>query len=152
MRLTKILTLFITLFLTLQFAQARPPENATQIMEHLEILGYDVNMDTKHIKARHKKYLNIFLKKYRDGILVTAFFGSSKYAAAHRDAYLRLVNKLNRDAAAARYYVDKQGDLRIEGYYPGPYHKKNFTAFIDTFNLEKANLSDKLDTLKKFLK
>jgi hypothetical protein len=144
--------LVLGLLLGLQFSYAKPPKNAAEVMEHLEVLGYDVSMNTKRIKAKHDKYLNIFLKQYRNGILVTAFFGATDYGKKHRKEFETLLNKLNADAAAGRYYVDKDGDLAIEAYYPGPYQKKNFTAFLDAFNYEQDNLAENLSELNKFIK
>ncbi len=152
MKHVKILLLLAATLLSFQFANARPPENATEVMEHLEILGYDVSMNTERVKATHKKHLNVFLKKYRGGILVTAIFGGTEYGKQHLDEFLKIVNQLNADAAAARYYVDKDGDLIVEGYYPGPYRKKNFTTFMEAYNYESTNLADKLEKLKKFIK
>jgi hypothetical protein len=147
-----VLRLFSLLLLGFQLSHARPPVQATEVMEHLEILGYDVSMNTKRIKATHDKYLNILVKKYRDGILVTSIFGGTDYGKKHPDKFLRVINELNAAAAAGRYYRDDDGDLIIEAYYPGPYCKKNFTIFLDAYNYEKENLAKHFKELKRFIK
>ncbi|RME07468.1 MAG: hypothetical protein D6812_00085 [Deltaproteobacteria bacterium] len=130
---------------------AAPPDHAVDLIKHLEFLGYDVSMDSERIIAKHSKHLNILLKKYRGGILVTAYFGGSAYGKQHRTEWLSVINALNQEAAAARYYLDGDGDLIIEGYYPGDYDKKSFGLFIETFNLEGMNLAKKSNDLMKYL-
>jgi len=146
-----VLSLFIVL-LSLGTLQATPPEPAVEIVKHLEFLGYKATMDSKKIKATHPKHFNIFLKKFRGGILVTAYYGATKYAASHRCEFLELVNTLNRGATAGRFYLDKDGDLVVEGYYPGTYNRESFGVFIDSFNEERSNLAKNLKELELFIK
>ena len=131
---------------------AAPPDNSIDIIKHLEFEGYDVSMDSNRIKATHSRELNVLLQKYRGGMLVTAFFGGSDYGKQNRGEWLVLINKLNQGAAAARYYIDKDGDMAIEAYYPGEYNKKAFSAFLDAFNLERSHLSEVGSEIRKFLK
>ena len=148
----KLLAILVAGVLGMGFLHATPPEPAVDIVKHLEFLGYKATMDSKRIKATHPKHFNIFLKKFRGGILVTTFYGATKYAASHRCEFLKVVNTLNRGATAGRYYLDKDGDLVIEGYYPGVYNRESFGIFIDSFNEERRNLSRNLKTLELFLK
>jgi len=148
----KFLLLIVTGAMSLTMLHATPPEPAVEIVKHLEFLGYKATMDSKKIKAVHSKYFNIFLKKFKGGILVTTYYRATKYAASHRCEFLKIINKLNREAIAGRYYLDKEGDLVIEGYYPGTYQRTSFGIFIDSFNEEQRNLAKNLKTLKLFLK
>ncbi|WP_456391543.1 hypothetical protein [Nitratifractor sp.] len=138
--------------LSVNFLYATPPEPAVDIVKHLEFLGYKATMDSNKIKATHPKYFNIFLKKFRGGILVTAYYGATSYAASHRGKFLELVNKLNQEATAGRYYLDKDGDLAIEGYYPGTYRRTNFGTFLEAFNEERNHLVKHIKELEPFLK
>ncbi len=147
----KIVFILISIIIT-SVSYATPPKHASDVMKHLEFLGYDVSMDTKRIKAIHPTYLNIFIRQYRGGMLVTAFFGGSKYGKNNKDSWLILLNKLNKNATAAKYYIDDDGDMTIEAYYPGEYNKKSFSAFLDAFNLESIQLVQVADKIKKYLK
>ena len=147
-----IVTLFFAGILGIGVLQATPPEPAVEIVKHLEFLGYKAEMDSKKIKAKHSKHFNIFLRKFKGGILVTSFYGATKYAASHRCEFLELVNTLNSGATAGRFYLDKEGDLVIEGFYPGTYDRKSFGAFIDSYNEERRNLAKNIKSLELYLK
>lgn len=131
---------------------ASPPENSAAVVSHLEFLGYDVTVNEKHILAKHPKYLNILVKKYRGGMLLTSFFGGKEYGKKNIGSWQTLVNTLNREAAAARYYISKSGNLVIEGYFPGAYEKKRFGAFLTVYNLESAHIAKHGTEIKKYVK
>ena len=116
-------------------------------INHLEFLGYDVSDNDERLRVTHAQNLNFSLKKFRGGVLITTFFGGSEYGKNNRGSFLALVNKLNQGAVVARYYVDSDGDMVIEGYCPGEYNKKTFSAFLDAFNFEKSNLSENSDEI-----
>ncbi len=130
---------------------ADPPKDAVKIMKHLEFLGYKVSMDSKHIIAKHPEHLNFYLKKYRGGMLFTSYFTSNAAGKSHRQELISVVNDLNRNAAAARYYIDKDGDLAIEGYYPGSYERQRFGIFLDAYNLASENIAKHKKILVKYL-
>ena len=132
-------------------AVASPPENASDIIRHLEFMGYDTSMDSDGIEAKHTKYLNFFLKTYQGGILFRTFFTASDYGREHRSEWFELINKLNADSTASRYYIDEDGDLILEAYYPGVYEKQRFGVFVDAFNVELEHLKEVWDDLKKYV-
>ena len=131
---------------------AAPPANAAEVTKHLEFMGYKVTIKNKRMMAKHSKYLNIFLKKYRGGILLTSYFITSQYGKANKDKLLVIVNELNQGAAASRLYLDKAGDLVIEGYYPGDYRKDAFNTFMETYNLVGPQLGRKAKEIRLYLK
>jgi hypothetical protein len=131
---------------------ATPPSDAVDVIKHLEFLGYNASMDSKRIKALHPKHFNIFLKSFKGGILMTTYYGATPYGKSHREELLKEVNTLNRMAIAGRYYLDKEGDLVLEGYYPGAYDRQSFGVFLESFNEEKKSLGERLGRLEKFLK
>lgn len=130
-------------------ATAALPEKPDEVSQHLEFLGYQVSRDDEQITALHEKHANIVLKRYAGGILVSAYYVASDYGRSHRDEFIRLANQLNADAAAARYYVDKDGDLVIEGWYPGAYRKDTFGLFLENYNLMMGQLSEHYDELNR---
>lgn len=131
-------------------AVAAPPEKAGDIMEHLSFLGYKVSMDEKRITADHEEHLYFALKKYRTGMLATAFFGGSDYGKQNMGAFLQRVNELNRSAAVNRYYVDVDGDLAIEAFYPGEYDKQAFSAFMQVVQRAADELQE-VDDIAAYL-
>ncbi|WP_456432908.1 hypothetical protein [Nitratifractor sp.] len=147
--------LFVSIVLLLSVwggaAVADPPDDAIKVIKHLEFMGYDAKADAKHIIAKHPKELNIFIKKYNGGMLVTAYFGSNDYGKKHQMDLIKVVNDLNRAAVAARFYIDKDGDLVIEGYYPGSYERKRFGIFMEAFNHALENINEHKSKLLKYL-
>jgi hypothetical protein len=150
---SKILVISVAMLLAFGANQlaAAPPENSGDVIKHLEFLGYEVSSNSNGIQAKHSKNLNISLKKYRGGILATTFFRGSDYGKNNKSSWLAILNKLNMKAAAARYYIDGDGDLVIEGYYPGTYNKAAFSAFLEAYNLERNHLYEVSDEIKPYL-
>lgn len=130
---------------------AAEPEDADNVIKHLEFLGYEVTRKDEQLNARHEKHSNVSLKRYAGGILLTAYYTGNAHSRANRLDFLELVNRFNTDAVAARYYVDKDGDLTVEGYYPGPYRKDLFGLFMENYNLSMGQLSEQYEQLKKFV-
>jgi hypothetical protein len=131
--------------------RAEPPENAEKIINHLEFLGYTVTADKDSLLAKHTKEWNISVRSYQGGILIAAFLEAEKKAKEDRGAFLEMINALNKEAKACRYYADKDGDLAIEAYYPGSYDKARFGTFIDVWKADSDELKGNKNALS-FLK
>ena len=147
----KIIGIGIALALAFTSANASPPKDASEVKAHLEFLGYEISSSSQRMKATHATELNFFMKSFRGGILVTAFFGGNDLSKRNKAAFLEVLNSLNAKSAASRYYVDGDGDMAIEAYYPGSYDKKSFAAFLDAFQLERANIAELGDEITMFL-
>jgi len=133
------------------FSIAAPPEDSSDVVRHLEFIGYNVSMNSERISAKHPENPNILIKKYQGGMLFTTLHGSNDNGKRNRDKLLALVNELNSEAVVARYYIDKDGNMWIEGYYPGNYNKNSFSTFIEKYNLVAQQIFGKLEELKNYL-
>ncbi|NDV89774.1 hypothetical protein GTH32_01000 [Alteromonas sp. 345S023] len=147
----KYIGLGLVLALNFTSVAADPPANASSVQAHLEFEGYDISMNSSRMKATHSTELNFFIKKYRGGMLVTSFFGGNDYSKSNRNGFLKAINQLNAKAAAGRYYIDSDGDLAIEAFYPGTYDKKSFANFLETFELERTHLTEMGDEITNYL-
>lgn len=147
----KYIGLGLVLALNFTSVAADPPANASSVQTHLEFEGYDVSMNSSRMKATHDTELNFFIKKYRGGMLLTSFFGGNDYSTRNRKGFLDAINQLNAKAAASRYYIDSDGDLAIEAFYPGAYNKKSFANFLEAFELERTHLTDMGDDITTYL-
>ncbi len=125
-------------------------EAAEDIKTHLEYLGYEVTLHDGALTARHQRNLNISMKPYADGLLVTSIFGLSESGKANRLGLYKLVNELNATAAASRFYVDQDDDLLVEGYFPGAYDRARFATFIDVYNASLSHMT-RIDNLGDFV-
>lgn len=150
-RLVSSLFALLLLCITALPALAAPPDEVDDITSHLEFMGYDVTVNQERLSAKHGNNPNILLKKFRGGILISGFYTGTAYAKSHRSQFMATVNNLNNESIAGRFYVDKDGDLVLEGYYPGPYNKKAFSAFMDNFNQTNKLLSGHFTELKDFI-
>ncbi|NPA05961.1 MAG: hypothetical protein GXO54_00965 [Chloroflexi bacterium] len=103
-------------------------------LEHLRFLGYEVQPDEQYVRAYHPTRWNLLVREFRGGVLFTTFLGGSAYAKQHPEAYLALINALNRGATVARFYADKDNDLVMEAYWPGPYDRESFAQFMDLWD------------------
>ena len=144
--------LIMVVVLSAGIVNAGIPDKADDVTTHLEFMGYSVtNSDGDFLRATHDTHVNVVLKAFRGGVLLTAYVGGSSYAADHKGDFCELVNTLNANAAAVRYYVDSDIDLTIEGYYPGVYDWTSFSVYMEAFNLVLSELAAKYDELEKFL-
>lgn len=145
------IVLVLALMMITSAPYAEPPENSSDVIKHLEFLGYEVSMDSEYLAAKHSTNMSILIKNYRGGMLTTAFFGGTEYGKINKNTWLSLINKLNQKAVAVRYYLDSDGDMIIQGYYPGDYNKKTFSTYLDAFNLASDNIREISDEIEKYV-
>ena len=138
----RALTLFTCLVLLATPVLAGPFEGSDDYKAHFEFLGYTVEDGETSLIAKHDEFYNVSVKNYNGGVLVVTFFGTTDKAKSDRVGFFEFLNKMNTDAIAARYYEDDEGDVIVEGWYPGDYDRTRFGVFIDKFNEISAQLSD----------
>ena len=143
-------TLFAFFALLVSPALAGPFAGSDDYKTHLEFLGYEVQDGETSLIAKHDKFYNISVKPYNGGVLVVTFFGTTDRAKSDRVGFLGFLNGMNAEAVAARYYEDDEGDVIVEGWYPGDYDRTRFGIFLEKFN----GVSDQLggsDTAADYL-
>lgn len=116
---------------------------------HLEFQGYKVEARDGYFRASHDRYLNVLFKEFRGGVLFTIVFGGSDFAKDNLEAFKELVNELNARFAAARAYVDGDGDFMMEGFFPMPYNKAAFVTFLEAIHADEGALV-KFEELRDF--
>jgi hypothetical protein len=112
-----------------------------QIVTHLQFLGFQVERDDNIVKARHATKVNILLRDFRGGVLLTSIFGCKDYAKRARLEYLDFVNLMNQKAAVIRFYADKDSDFFMEAWYPGTYDRSLFGSFLDLWDEDITRLA-----------
>jgi hypothetical protein len=138
----RTLVAFLFLLLLAPQAFAGPFEDSDSYKNHLEFLGYTVTETEKALLAKHPQNFNIYVRAYQGGILINSIFGTSPKGKKDRIGLLTFLNDMNRGSVAARYYVDKEDDVIIEGWYPGAYDKARFSLFLDKYNLISQQMRD----------
>lgn len=112
-----------------------------QIVTHLEFLGYQIERDKDVVKARHQTKVNILLRDFRGGVLLTSIFGCQDHAKKNRAAYLDFINAMNQKATIIRYYADSDSDFFMEAWFPGTYDRAVFGSFLELWEEDIARLS-----------
>jgi hypothetical protein len=133
-------------------AVAAPPVDADDVVRHLEFGGYNMSTTKDYISAQHPEKPNITLKQFQGGVLFTSYLPLNDNFKSNRLGLLNLLNDLNNDAVAVRYYVYNDEFLVTEGYYPGRYDKALFSLFLDRYNLSQKQISGKYEYIKRYLK
>jgi hypothetical protein len=138
----RALILFVCLALVGGPAFAGPFDGSDEYKAHLEFLGYAVEDGETSLIAKHDKFYNVSVKGYNGGVLVVTFFGTTDKSKSDRVGFFEFLNAMNANAVAARYYEDDEGDVIVEGWYPGAYDRTRFGVFIDKFNAISEQLGD----------
>lgn len=102
-----------------------------QVAAHLKSLGYETAPEGIGLKARHPKHLDVFVKRFGNGTLFTVYLTTKEAARKNKGALLEFVNSLNNENTAARAYLNKDGYLVLEAWYPGAYQKAAFSLFAN---------------------
>lgn len=142
--------LFATAFFSLP-ATADLPEKTSKVVKVLEDYGYEVTVGEEYIEAMHEDHLDLTVEAFYDGMLFTSYFITGDYGHSNMDAYLALMNDLNQNAVATRYYIDFEGDFLIEGFYPGKYKKSQLEAFLESLYIDEEDLYDRADEINEYL-
>jgi hypothetical protein len=130
-----------------------PANDLEQVATHLQFLGYEIVRREPVMLAKHPKKMNVGIRAFKGGILFQAFNSCKDLANSDKLGYLNLMNNWNRNAAAARFYADKDNDLCIEAWYPGAYDRERFGLFLeawegDSFTLLMGNAQEATKYLK----
>jgi hypothetical protein len=107
------------------------PDDAEAIVNHMEFLGYRVEVGEQSIMVHHDTRYNFLIRKFLGGIMFNAFWGSSDYGKEHRNEFLEYVNDLNRMSSATVFYIDKDVDLAASCWFPGVYERQMYAAVIE---------------------
>ncbi|MBD3368476.1 MAG: hypothetical protein GF405_09950 [Candidatus Eisenbacteria bacterium] len=116
------------------------PEHAEEITTHLEFNGYTAGEEDGWLTFSHPERLSFTMQTYQGGILLQSWFGGTEYAGEHPGEFHTVVNSMNAGATTMRLYVDNDGDLAMEAWYPGTYDKETFSSFLDAWEDDGATL------------
>jgi hypothetical protein len=143
--------LLLSLFLLVGVTQAKIPDNSEEIKTHLEFLGFEVTFQDAQLVATHDTRLGMSIEQWEGGLLCTNFFNPTTYALKNLKNFMRLINNLNSNAGAARYYLNDNDKVIIEAYYPGEYNKKSFSAFLDIWEKEMVNIANIIKEMPNYV-
>lgn len=120
-------------------------DDASKVSKHLKKLDYDVEKGDESLTAEHESELNVSVREYKDGLLIRSYIGTSEESER---TLRKLCNKLNYKATTARMYIDNDGDLIFEAWYPGNYDKDRFDIFMEAW---QNDTSGQYSTIKDAL-
>ena len=102
-------------FAVSSLALADLPARADEIKTHLEMLGYTVEKTDKALRCKHDKHVNIFVRSYKGGILISGYFTGNEYSKTHRAEFLEFINTLNKEATVIRGIVEGECMHPVDG-------------------------------------
>ena len=145
-----IFSLF-SLIPTYHVAAEEPDNGLGQFKTHLEFLGYDCKdkpgESGPRLSCKTKEAVpDMHIQAKGHGFLVTFYRIATAEGKIDEPGMLSLINKLNSDAMASRFYRDEAGDLIMEGFYPGAYNKDVFSRFTSTFQDDWKRLVEKYES------
>ena len=102
------------------------------ISDHLSFLGYEPEVKegerNTYVFLRHSRNPNILLDTCVGAVKVIGFFGLSDEAKSGPPELGSLLNEINRQAGALKFYTDADS-LILETVFPHDYSKGAFGAF-----------------------
>ncbi len=105
------------------------------VKDHLEFLGYRVKEKPEAegvYGATHDKRWHFVFNEQVGGIFFRSFVPTDDVATnAELESF---VNDLHTKAIVARFYIDEDGDLAIEAWWPNIYERSAFGTFVDAWN------------------
>ncbi|MFC1956326.1 hypothetical protein ACFLWZ_07440 [Chloroflexota bacterium] len=104
----------------------------TKFLNHLNYLGY--NIKDRHngvYLAKHEWMLDLLFENKSTGILFYSWVNGNEIAKIDRAGFIECINHLNAKAMVLRFYTDKENDLVMDAWYPKPYDRLGFVAFMD---------------------
>lgn len=107
---------------------------------HLEFLGYELVRDSDWVGARHRTKLNLRLRDFAGGVLLSAVLFGNAAAKENRLDYLSFLNTMNQKAAVARFYADDDSDCTMEAWHPGLYERSKFGDFVSQWERDGERL------------
>lgn len=124
-------TAFIGLML-FSFAHA-DETNFNAVQGHLEFLGYKCEQNKDRIICKTEAAsLNLAVFKRGAGFLLISTFKQKPEAQKNRAELNQLLNEMNQNSLASRYYADND-TVFLEAFQPGNYQKENFAVLLAQF-------------------
>jgi hypothetical protein len=130
---------------TLPAFAAGVPGAGTQMMQHLEFLGYTCTLenqaqkDKAFVLADHTDEYRFTFRKLAGGIVFRVLFtlNAEKKQAWGETKVLQAINQANAEAALLKVYLFEDGEtLALEAWQADTYEKQSFAAFIALYRSE----------------
>jgi hypothetical protein len=110
-------------------------------LEDLARRGYEIEDRTESIWfARHDDLPAMFVVEGSGGFLLRAYFGGVQ--SGRRESPLQLLNRLNREAVASRFFLDDDDDLVVEAWHSAAYDADGFGTFLDRWFRDIGTMLD----------
>lgn len=106
------------------------PADLKDFVNHLEYLDYTVSSaEEDSVRLTHNDNLNIRIKTFQSGLLVSAFLSLSEEGQKNTKDVLAFINTVNKNSAMMKMYLDDDS-LVVESWYPGTYNKSSFSTYM----------------------
>jgi hypothetical protein len=126
----KVLTFLLFLSVSLNAKNFTVGELVTN---HLSYLGYETTRVDNKLIAKHRSKPGLEIIFSKTGIIFRAWFKHKDINENELRNYVSFVNSLNNSSRVARFYIDSDYDLIVDGWYPLPYEKESFSNFTNAW-------------------
>lgn len=148
----KIAKLLMVCLLLLAGKSHADEKNFTAIKTHVEFLGYQCDQTAERLLCKTDgNDLNFGVFKRGQGLLLVATFKLKDEAGKNRAELMRLLNDMNHNALACRYYADND-TVFIEAFHANNYQKETFATLLSQFQSDwRQNLNKFRDRIIRFM-
>lgn len=115
---------------------AAEPNALQSFATHLSFNGYKCSTKGAVLKATHLSKPAFTLSACSSGVILKAWFQKKDASIEVRAKLVAIANVMNDKATVARFFVDGDGDLIMEAWYPLPYTKENFSSFLGAWETD----------------
>lgn len=106
--------------------------DADPIIIQLSEAGYVCRVGEKSISVSKRGQLNFEIFPGEKGLTLRGFFPVQNSSVTEKEKLLTIINTLNSSTGCSKYYVENNR-LYVEAFYPLPYIKKSFHAFMSAW-------------------
>lgn len=117
-------------------------ETRDAVVSHLEYLGYTLSGETDRLWFSHTRYYHFSMIEGVGGLLIRAGFGERRMDADSEIQVLRRTNIINTATLVGIACVDPKGGLWFTAWYPLPYGKSSFAAFMDAWHSDALHMAN----------
>ncbi|MDD5701461.1 MAG: hypothetical protein PHU23_05355 [Dehalococcoidales bacterium] len=111
------------------------------LLNHLSYLGYEIKDEQDGtFMAKHDRLIDLVIEDKCAGILFYSWFQGNELAGIDRANFLECLNGINSKAVILRFYADKNNAMVMDAFYPKPYDRVGFAAFMDELNRDIQRL------------
>jgi hypothetical protein len=107
------------------------------VASHLEFFGYTAKLEGGIVKASHPERPHFWVFPINQGAFFRSLFKIGPAALSAPSEFSAFLNRANADSIVSRF-VEREGFLSVEAWFPNAYNKKAFESFFSRYLLDMS--------------